>query len=186
MEGAVPLVLALALCAYVLATTNVGAANAPLILNEVSEYGLLALGLTVVLVGGGIDLSIGSMVGVCALGAMVADRVWMWPTAVVVPAVIVLGALLGSVNGYLIACRRMRPFITTLVTLIAVRRGGIAHLPERLQHQDRHRSRRLSARLGLPSQRHDHRDTHRVVPLLAVALIVAHLALDAHTVGAGG
>jgi ribose transport system permease protein len=124
MEGAVPLALALALCAYVLATTNVGADNAPLILDEVAEYGLLALGLTVVLVGGGIDLSVGSMVGVCAIAAMVADRVWMWPTALVVPAAVILGALLGSINGYLIAIRRMRPFITTLVTLIAF--GGAA------------------------------------------------------------
>lgn len=124
MEGAVPLALALALCAYVLATTNVGAANAPLILDEVAEYGLLAVGLTVVLVGGGIDLSIGSMVGVCAIAAMVADRVWLWPTSLVVPAAVILGAALGSINGYLIAIRRMRPFITTLVTLIAF--GGAA------------------------------------------------------------
>ncbi|WP_370182171.1 ABC transporter permease [Rhodococcus wratislaviensis] len=173
MEGAVPLVLALALCAYVLATTNVGAANAPLILNEVSEYGLLALGLTLVLVGGGIDLSVGSMVGVCALGAMVADRVWMWPTAVVVPAAIVLGALLGSVNGYLIAYRRMRPFITTLVTLIAF--GGAASA---LQNA-------YSTKIGIGKQSlvWDFFSNGTIIGiptewfLFAVALIVAHLAL---------
>ncbi len=173
MEGAVPLVLALALCVYVLATTNVGAANAPLILDEVAEWGLLAVGLTVVLVGGGIDLSIGSMVGVCALGAMVADRVWMWPTAVVVPAGIVLGALLGSVNGYLIAHRRMRPFITTLVTLIAF--GGAAAA---LQNA-------YSTQIGIGKQSlvWDFFSNGTIIGIptewfvFAVALIVVHLAL---------
>ncbi|SFW79825.1 ABC transporter permease [Amycolatopsis australiensis] len=173
MEGAVPLVLALALCVYVLATTNVGAGNAPLVLDEVCEYGLLAIGLTVVLVGGGIDLSVGSMVGVCGLGAMVADRVWLWPTALVVPAAIGLGALLGSVNGYLIAVRRMRPFITTLVTLIAF--GGAAAV---LQNAN-------STRIGVTKQSlvWDFLSDGRIagVPaawfLFAVVLVAVHLAL---------
>ncbi|WP_169814223.1 ABC transporter permease [Nocardia mexicana] len=124
MEGAVPLALALILCAFVLATTQVGADNAPLILDQATEFGLLAIGLTVVLVGGGIDLSVGSIVGVASIGAMVANRVWDWPMAVVVPAAVLTGAALGAVNGFLIARLKMRPFITTLVTFIAF--GGAA------------------------------------------------------------
>ncbi|WP_063012103.1 ABC transporter permease [Nocardia kruczakiae] len=124
MEGAVPLGLALILCAIVLSTTPVGADNTPLILDQATEYGLLAIGLTVVLVGGGIDLSVGSVVGVASLGAMVANRVWNWPMPLVVPAAIVIGAALGAINGVLIARLKMRPFITTLVTLIAF--GGAA------------------------------------------------------------
>ncbi|MFF0488723.1 ABC transporter permease [Nocardia sp. NPDC003482] len=124
MEGAVPLGLALILCVVVLSTTPVGADNTPLVLDQAAEYGLLAIGLTVVLVGGGIDLSVGSVVGVAALGAMVANRVWHWPMALVVPAAVLTGALLGAINGVLVARLRMRPFITTLVTLIAF--GGAA------------------------------------------------------------
>lgn len=124
MEGAVPLILALLLCIVVVLTTNVGTANAPLALDDVAEWGLLAVGLTVVLVAGGIDLSIGSIVGLCSMFALISDRIWYWPPALVIPATVVLGALLGSVNGYLIAFLRMRPFITTLVTLIAF--GGAA------------------------------------------------------------
>ncbi|MDV7351973.1 ABC transporter permease [Rhodococcus sp. NPDC019627] len=124
MEGAVPLVLALLLCFVVIATTDVGTANAPLAIDDVAEWGLLAIGLTVVLVAGGIDLSIGSIVGLCSMFALISDRVWYWPPGWVIPATVVLGALLGSVNGYLIAFLRMRPFITTLVTLIAF--GGAA------------------------------------------------------------
>lgn len=124
MEGAVPLLLALLLTVVVVSTTDVGTANAPLALDDAAEWGLLAVGLTIVLVAGGIDLSIGSIVGLCAIGALVADRVWHWPPGLVIPAAVLLGAALGSINGYLIAILRMRPFITTLVTLIAF--GGAA------------------------------------------------------------
>ncbi|MFC8387001.1 ABC transporter permease [Nocardia sp. NPDC057272] len=124
MEGAVPLGLALSLSLLFVFFTPVGPADSPIIMDEVSEKGLLAIGLTVVLVCGGIDLSVGSMVGLTAIGAMVASRAWDWPMAVVAPGTVVFGALLGSVNGYFIAYRKMRPFITTLVTLVAF--GGAA------------------------------------------------------------
>ncbi|GHB73968.1 ABC transporter permease [Streptomyces viridiviolaceus] len=124
MEGAVPLGLAVLLSVLVTATTPVGPGDAPLILDEATEKGLLAIGLTVVLVGGGIDLSIGSIVGLASLGAMVASRAWNWPMALVVPAAILAGSALGAVNGFLIARVNMRPFITTLVTLVAF--GGAA------------------------------------------------------------
>ncbi|MGW5570346.1 ABC transporter permease [Nocardia thailandica] len=124
MEGAVPLSLAVGLSVLVVLTTPVGLADAPTILDEVSEKGLLAIGLTVVLVAGGIDLSVGSIVGFTAIGAMVAARAWEWPMALVAPGTVVFGALLGAVNGYFIAYRKMRPFITTLVTLVAF--GGAA------------------------------------------------------------
>ncbi|GHE93765.1 ABC transporter permease [Amycolatopsis deserti] len=124
MEGAVPLTLAVVLSVIVWGTTPVGGVDVPLILDEATEKGLLAIGLTVVLVGGGIDLSVGSIVGLASLGAMVASRAWNWPMALVVPATIVAGAGLGAVNGFLIARLKMRPFITTLVTLVAF--GGAA------------------------------------------------------------
>lgn len=124
MEGAVPLGLAILLSVLVTALTPVGTGDAPLILDEATEKGLLAVGLTIVLVGGGIDLSVGSIVGCASLGAMVASRAWHWPTTLVIPVVILAGAALGAVNGFLIARADMRPFITTLVTLVGF--GGAA------------------------------------------------------------
>ncbi|MEU3528734.1 SMP-30/gluconolactonase/LRE family protein [Streptomyces sp. NPDC038707] len=124
MEGAVPLGLAILLSLVVTVLTPVGAGDTPLILDETTEKGLLAVGLTIVLVGGGIDLSVGSVVGCASLGAMVASRVWHWPTALVIPAAVLAGAALGAVNGFLIARAGMRPFITTLVTLVGF--GGAA------------------------------------------------------------
>ncbi|AVH94186.1 MULTISPECIES: ABC transporter permease [Streptomyces] len=123
-EGAVPLALAVLLSVLVTIVTPVGAGDAPLVLDEVAEKGLVVVGLTLVLVGGGIDLSVGSVVGLVSLGAMVASRAWNWPMALVIPAAVLVGAALGAVNGFLIARVNMRPFITTLVTLVAF--GGAA------------------------------------------------------------
>lgn len=124
MEGAVPLTLAFVLTFGVVLMTPVGSTDAPLITDEVAEKSLLAIGLTLVMVAGGIDLSIGSIVGLSSLGALAAFRVWGWPMELVMPGAVVVGAMLGAVNGFLIANLKMRPFITTLVTLVAF--GGIA------------------------------------------------------------
>jgi ribose transport system permease protein len=124
MEGAVPLTLALGVGVIALsfAGSNVGS----LALDELSEKGLLAIGLTVVMVGGGIDLSVGAVVAATALTSLVAHRAWDFPMLLVVPGAVVLGALLGLVNGLLIGKAGMRPFITTLVTLLAF--GGGARM----------------------------------------------------------
>lgn len=124
MEGAVPLALAAGLTIGVVAMTPVGATDAPLIMDEVAEKSFLAIGLTLVMVAGGIDLSIGSIVGVASLGALTAFRVWGWPMELVIPGAVSVGALLGAINGTLIAKLKMRPFITTLVTLVVF--GGAA------------------------------------------------------------
>src|SRR5215210_2869753 len=62
MEGAVPLILALLLSFVIIVTTpgfgNEG--NIELIFRELAEKGLIAIGLTVVIIAGGIDLSVGS------------------------------------------------------------------------------------------------------------------------------
>lgn len=123
MDGFVSMALAAALCvtALALAPTFGAAGDTDLILREVAEQGLLAIGLTLVIVGGGIDLSIGSVTGVAAMTSLVLFRVFGLPVPMVVVAVLVLGAALGSVNGTLIVRLNTRPFITTLITLLAFR-----------------------------------------------------------------
>ncbi|MEI2559255.1 hypothetical protein V8939_19340, partial [Acinetobacter pittii] len=44
-----------------------------------------------------------------------------WPVGLAVPATLLVGALLGSINGFLIGFLKTRPFLTTLVTLIILR-----------------------------------------------------------------
>ena len=130
MEAAVPLSLALALSVAIVVLVPIGINDAGSIMDEVATKGLLAIGLTIVLVAGGIDLSIGSVLGVTALSSLVLDRVYGVPMLLVVVLAPIIGAVFGAINGFLIAKIKTRPFITTLVTLIAFR--GVAKLLENI------------------------------------------------------
>jgi ribose transport system permease protein len=91
------------------------------ILFEYSEYGLLATGMTLVILSGGIDLSVGSVVGLSAtLFALLTIGVgWSVPAALA--AVALSGICVGVVNGALISRFRMQPFVATLATMTAAR-----------------------------------------------------------------
>lgn len=80
------------------------------------ELGLLAVAMTLVIVTGGIDLSVGSMMGLAAVtfGWLTAARGWPWPVAVLVT--LLVGAGCGAVNGLLIARLRIPALIVTLGT----------------------------------------------------------------------
>ena len=80
------------------------------------EIGLLALALTPVIVTGGIDLSVGSMMGLCAVtfGALSVDA--HWPVAAAALATLVVSVLGGAINAFLIARLRVSPLIVTLGT----------------------------------------------------------------------
>lgn len=86
-----------------------------------AEDGLLALGMTVVILGGGIDLSVGSIYAVANGVAVVLFKVYVWPVPVIILMAIVTGVVCGSVNGLFISHLKTRPFITTLVTLLLFR-----------------------------------------------------------------
>jgi rhamnose transport system permease protein len=78
------------------------------------EIGLLALVMTPVILTGGIDLSVGSLLGLCAVcfGKFWRDAGMTWPLAAVLT--LGLGALAGSVNALLITRLRLPPLIVTL------------------------------------------------------------------------
>jgi rhamnose transport system substrate-binding protein len=88
------------------------------------ELGLLAVALTPVIISGGIDLSVGSMVGLAAVvfGAAVQD--WHLPVAVAALIALLVGAAGGALNGLLIARFDIPPLIVTLGTFSLFR--GIA------------------------------------------------------------
>jgi ribose transport system permease protein len=123
MEGAVPLVLAVILGLSFALTTPaiVSPGDMSVMAGRLAELGLLAIALTLVLLAGGIDLSIGAMAGLTSIAALVMFRVYEMPGAVVVPITLAFGAILGAVNGFFIAVVKTRPFITTLVTAITFR-----------------------------------------------------------------
>ncbi|MFD5504392.1 ABC transporter permease [Streptomyces sp. NPDC127061] len=85
---------------------------------QVAPVVIVALGMTLVIITGGIDLSVGS---VFALGGVLAAWASQWGVlpALLVP-LLVCGAI-GLLNGFLIARAAMAPFIVTLATLLAAR-----------------------------------------------------------------
>ena len=85
------------------------------------EYLLMALGLTVVVMAGGIDLSVGSVFALANLVVQGLAGYLGWPIGLAIAATIAVGALVGLVNGILVGYLRLRAFLTTLVTLIVVR-----------------------------------------------------------------
>ena len=103
------------------------AGNLTDIVRQVSEVGIIALGMTLVILTGGIDLSVGS---VLALAASVAAMVLVHPmTGISLPthmalamaiALAAAGAI-GLANGLVISRLRIQPFIGTLATMIGVR-----------------------------------------------------------------
>jgi rhamnose transport system substrate-binding protein len=80
------------------------------------EIGLLTLAMTPVIITGGIDLSVGSMMGLCAVsfGALWHDA--GWPIPVSTAAALSIGVMGGLLNGLLIARLKVSPLIVTLGT----------------------------------------------------------------------
>jgi len=93
------------------------------VLRQVSIVSIISIGMTLVIIAGGIDLSVGSML---ALSSLV-TAILMMKAKVNIPlsifAGIVVGAILGLINGLLITSRiRMAPFIATLA-MLSIARG---------------------------------------------------------------
>lgn len=96
------------------------------VLRQISVYGILACGMAFTMMTGGIDLTVGSVAGVC--GALVTKFV-VEGTMGLIPAILfglVLGAFLGVANGAMIARTGIPPFIMTLGFQITLR--GVAYL----------------------------------------------------------
>jgi rhamnose transport system permease protein len=96
-------------------------ANGMEVVRSAFEVGLLALALTPVIIAGGIDLSVGSMIGLCAVVLGLGWRAGL-PIEAAALAAVAAGALAGLGNGLLVAHAGIPPLIVTLATL-AVYRG---------------------------------------------------------------
>lgn len=98
-----------------------GVANLKTVLAQTVIVAIGALGMTLIIVSGGIDLSVGSAVALTSvLGATLSLK--GWPQYGVLSVTILAGGLIGMVNGTIIAWFRMLPFIVTL-GMMGVARG---------------------------------------------------------------
>lgn len=88
------------------------------------EIGLLALALTPVIVTGGIDLSVGSMMGLSAVLFGMLSQELHWPIGLAILAVLLASIVGGLLNAFLISVLRVSPLIVTLGTYSLFR--GIA------------------------------------------------------------
>jgi ribose transport system permease protein len=90
-------------------------------LRQASVYGMLACGMTLVIVSGGIDLSVGSLVALAAVCAAMMAIHWNWPAWEVIPACMAAGTFCGAVSGWVTARLRVQPFIATLSMMVLAR-----------------------------------------------------------------
>jgi len=107
--------LAIEVLTFSLIGTNfLSVANAFEVLRLSVEIGLLAVALTPVITSGGIDLSVGSLMGLSAVVFGELWRDWGLPIMAAAATAVVLGGLAGSLNGVLITRGRIPPLIVTL------------------------------------------------------------------------
>ncbi len=116
-------------------------ARIKIIILQVSIIGIIAIGVTQVIITGGIDLSSGSIVGATAMIAMSFAQtelvngnpnpkaifgLWAMDLPILIPIVVglICGLIAGSINGALIAYTRIPPFIATLGMMVSAR--GVA------------------------------------------------------------
>ena len=91
------------------------------IIRSISETGILALGMTFVIIAAGIDLSVGAVLGLCSVltADLLVNEGWgLWST---LPLVLVTGLVFGAVQGAISTKFRIQAFIVTLAGLQAAR-----------------------------------------------------------------
>ncbi|GAC1353109.1 MAG: ribose ABC transporter permease [Polyangiales bacterium] len=91
------------------------------VLREIAVYGILACGMTVVIIASGIDLSVGSVLALSAVSFAWLMMPKQWGAPFAIAAVLTLGTLAGALSGTLIATFRMQPFIVTLSMMVFAR-----------------------------------------------------------------
>jgi ribose transport system permease protein len=98
------------------------AGNLTDILRQVSLIGIISVAMTFVILTGGIDLSVGSILALStAVAAMFLTRGYTTHIAVAILAAVAAAALPGALNGVVIAYTGIQPFIVTLASMIGVR-----------------------------------------------------------------
>jgi ribose transport system permease protein len=117
------LLLLLVLCAIVAAASPqfLSVVNLQNVARLVGTYGIFSIGVGIVIITGGIDLSVGS---ICALLGVLLSMMlveWGWPPAAALAAVLALGGGLGAAHGLLITRLGLQPFIVTLCGLLLYR-----------------------------------------------------------------
>jgi len=121
--GIVFVLIALVIIISIAAPVFLSPRNIRNVLQQVSTLGILSMGVTVLMISGGIDLSVGSAISTVAViaGTMLKAGI---PAEIAILTGLVLGCAIGCLNGMLAAFTRAHPFILTLGTMTILQ--GIA------------------------------------------------------------
>jgi rhamnose transport system permease protein len=122
--------LALEVVVFAIVAPNfLSVANAFEVMRVSVEVGLLAVAMTPIVVTGGIDLSVGAMMGLAAVMFGAASRDWGWPAPAAAAIALGAGCAGGALNAVLIAALGIPPLIVTLGSLSLFRglAEGITH-----------------------------------------------------------
>ena len=112
-------VAALIVFASVATDTFLTERNLTSVSRQIVTNGFLSLGMLLVILTGGIDLSVGAVVAFAGLLAAGLQAYVPWPVAILVA--LAMGLLVGAVNGVLVARFKLQPFIATLATMGSLR-----------------------------------------------------------------
>ena len=116
-------ILLVVLCAVVaiLNPRFLAPANLQNMARLIGAYGIFSIGLGIVIITGGIDLSVGSVFALLGVLLSMMLTEWGWPAALAVAAVIAIAMSLGALHGLLITKLHIQPFIVTLCGLLFYR-----------------------------------------------------------------
>ncbi len=115
--GLIVLIVAFSLASpFFLTSDNIGG-----ILLATAVNGVLALGVTFVIINGGIDLSVGTVMTFSAVMTAQVMIVWQQPVLVGILAGLATGALCGTINGLMVTKMKVPPFVATLGMLYATK-----------------------------------------------------------------
>jgi ribose transport system permease protein len=124
--GMLPVLIILAIAFHYLGEERfLTGQNLSIVAQQAAINTVLGAGMTFVILTGGIDLSVGSVLAASAMAALIASLIPDWGM-LGIPAALLTGLMFGLINGSLIAFGRLPPFIVTLGSLTAVR--GLARL----------------------------------------------------------
>ena len=126
-QGALVALAALMIFATMRYETFLTPENLLNVLRQNSMGGLIAIGMTFVILSGGIDLSVGALL---AVGGAVAAEVSPHGSALAIAVAVFATSVLGMVNGLVVTRGRVQPFITTLAMMFAARGLILVHTHE--------------------------------------------------------
>lgn len=125
MANLTPIIVLVVLCIFMAVLSPVFATppNLVNIMQQITVNAIIALGLTIVIFTGGIDLSVGSVLGICGIvmGKMIVEM--KMPPAVAIVAALIIGAVCGCINGILISKFKLQPMIAML-GMMSIARGA--------------------------------------------------------------